>query len=123
MYVKLIMSDKLYKCSSCGAEYTQRAWENKPYGCCMCNNVEYVLVPYEKGKMTKDLVNNPAHYTYGKIEVIDFIEDKKLNFHRGNCVKYITRAGKKDPNKEIEDLKKAEWYLKREIERLEKAIE
>ena len=67
-----------------------------------------------------DIVNHPAHYTDGKIEVIEFIEDKGLNFHRGNAVKYISRAGKKDPAKEIEDLKKAVWYLNREIGRLEK---
>ena len=65
-----------------------------------------------------DNVNHPAHYTDGKIEVIDFIEDKKLNYHRGNAVKYICRAGKKDPEKTIEDLQKAEWYLHREIQRL-----
>ena len=67
-----------------------------------------------------DPVSHPAHYTDGKIEVIDFIEDKGLNFHRGNAVKYIARAGKKDPTKEIEDLKKARWYLDREIDRLER---
>ena len=72
----------------------------------------------EKGKMN-DVVNHPAHYTDGKIEVIEFIEDKRLNFHRGNAVKYISRAGKKDLAKEIEDLKKAVWYLNREIGRLE----
>ena len=66
-----------------------------------------------------DPVNRPSHYTDGKIEVIDFIEDKGLNFHRGNAVKYIARAGKKDKNKEIEDLKKAVWYINREIKRLE----
>ena len=66
-----------------------------------------------------DPVNHPSHYTDGKIEVIDFIEDKGLNFHRGNAVKYIARAGKKDKNKEIEDLKKAVWYINREIKRLE----
>ena len=66
-----------------------------------------------------DSVNHPAHYTDGKIEVIDFIEDKKLGFHLGNTVKYICRAGKKDPEKTIEDLQKAEWYLHREIQRLE----
>ena len=66
----------------------------------------------------EDVVNHPNHYTDGKIEVINFIEDKKLNFHRGNAVKYIARAGKKYKDKEIEDLKKAIWYLKREIKRL-----
>lgn len=65
-----------------------------------------------------DNVNHPSHYTDGKIEVIDFIEQKNLNFHRGNAVKYIARAGKKDPKKEVEDLRKAVWYLNREITRL-----
>ena len=63
-------------------------------------------------------VNHPSHYNSGKIEVIEAIEDWGLNFHRGNAVKYIARAGKKDPAKEIEDLEKAVWYAKREIERL-----
>ena len=65
-----------------------------------------------------DPVNHPAHYTDGKIEVIDFIEDKKLDFHLGNAVKYIARAGKKDPKKLIEDLEKARWYLDRKIQQL-----
>lgn len=68
--------------------------------------------------MIEDAVNHPTHYTDGKIEVIDFIEDKSLNFHRGNAVKYIARAGKKDKSKEIEDIQKAVWYLNREIGRL-----
>lgn len=63
-----------------------------------------------------DNVNHPSHYTDGKIEVIDFIEDKNLNYHLGNVVKYVSRAGKKDPEKYLEDLQKAEWYLKREID-------
>ena len=67
-----------------------------------------------------DVVNHPSHYTDGKIEVRDFIEDKGLNFHRGNAVKYIARAGKKNPAKEVEDLKKAVWYLNREIQRMER---
>lgn len=63
-----------------------------------------------------DPVNHPSHYTDGKIDVIDFIEDKKLGFHLGNAVKYISRAGKKDPAKTIEDLEKARWYLDRYIQ-------
>jgi hypothetical protein len=70
-------------------------------------------------KQQDDPVNHPPHYTDGKIEVIDFIEDKNLNFHRGNAVKYIARAGKKDKSREIEDLQKAVWYIDREIKRLE----
>lgn len=61
-------------------------------------------------------VSHPSHYNSGKIEVIEAIEDWRLNFHRGNAVKYVARAGRKDPAKEIEDLEKARWYLMREIE-------
>lgn len=67
-----------------------------------------------------DVVNHPSHYTDGKIEVIEFIEDKKLSFHLGNAVKYISRAGKKDPTKKEEDLRKAAWYIQRELDRLSK---
>ena len=71
-----------------------------------------------------DVVNHPKHYNQGKIEVIEFIEDKDLNFHRGNAIKYISRAGLKGgPDKEIEDLRKARWYIHREIERLVAAKE
>ena len=73
-----------------------------------------------KEPVENDNVNHPSHYTDGNIEVMDFIEDKQLNFARGNVIKYVSRAGKKDPNKELEDLKKAMWYLNREIERLSK---
>lgn len=62
-----------------------------------------------------DVVNHPDHYKVGGIETIDFIEAKKLNYHLGNVVKYITRADHK--GKRLEDLKKAKWYLDREIER------
>ena len=62
---------------------------------------------------THDNVNHPSHYTDGKYEVIDVIESWVLNYHLGNALKYISRAGKKDPDKEIEDLEKAAWYLKR----------
>ena len=60
-----------------------------------------------------DAVNHPKHYTDGKYECIDFIESWGLGFHLGNAVKYITRAGKKDPKKTKEDLEKALWYLER----------
>lgn len=65
-----------------------------------------------------DPVNHPSHYTKGKIEVADFIADQKLNFDRGNAVKYVCRAGSKDPEKEIQDLEKAIWYINHEIKML-----
>lgn len=77
----------------------------------ICENIHIVI---------RDNVNHPLHYADGKIEVIDFIEDKKLGFCLGNAVKYIARAGKKDPNKEIEDLEKARWYIDRRIQELKR---
>ena len=64
-----------------------------------------------------DIVNSPSHYTDGKIEVIDYIEDKKFNYHLGSAIKYISRAGKKGDY--TTDLKKAIWFLEREIKRYE----
>jgi hypothetical protein len=65
-----------------------------------------------------DNVNHPAHYKTGGIETIDFIEAKQLTYNLGNVVKYITRADHK--GNKMEDLKKAQWYLNREIENLTK---
>lgn len=64
-----------------------------------------------------DDINHPSHYTQGDIEVIDYIEDKKLGYRLGNVVKYVSRAGHKDDA--IKDLKKARWYLNREIAKME----
>lgn len=61
----------------------------------------------------EDDINHPSHYTRGKIEVIDFIEDQQLPYHLGNVIKYIARAGHKGDK--LEDLKKARWYLDRYI--------
>lgn len=66
-----------------------------------------------------DAVNHPSHYADGwsnGAEIIDITEH--LNFCRGNVIKYVARAGNKDPDKELEDLEKAWFYLNREIERL-----
>ena len=60
-----------------------------------------------------DNVNNPTHYNTGTIEVITVIEDWKLNFNLGNAIKYIGRCEHK--NNKIEDIKKAIWYLEREL--------
>lgn len=65
-----------------------------------------------------DPINHPSHYTFGKIEVIEVIEDWNLDYNRGNAVKYIARAPHK--GSELEDLKKARWYLDRAISNQEK---
>ncbi len=62
-----------------------------------------------------DPINHPSHYTFGKIEVIDAIEAWELPYHLGNVVKYIARAGRKSADTELQDLKKAKFYLDRYI--------
>jgi len=74
----------------------------------------------KREKQTNDPVNHPSHYTSGSIEVIDFIEDQELPYHLGNAMKYICRAGKKDPDRIVEDLQKAVWYINRYIGLLQK---
>ena len=70
--------------------------------------------------MSKEQVDHPHHYggKENQYEAIKVIEAWNLGFCLGNTVKYISRAGKKDPSKEIQDLKKAVWYLERHIQQL-----
>jgi len=63
-------------------------------------------------------VDHPDHYQSQTIEVIDIIDSFSLDFYRGNIVKYVLRSDKK--GREIEDLRKAQWYLTRLIETKEK---
>lgn len=65
----------------------------------------------------KDKVNHPNHYggEFNPYEAIKVIEAWNLGFNLGNTIKYISRAGIKDAEREIEDLEKALWYLQREI--------
>ena len=62
-------------------------------------------------------VDHPSHYNHGTYEVIDVIEDWNLNFCLGNAIKYIARCAYKGHKKE--DLEKAIWYLKRELQKEE----
>lgn len=115
-----VVDGKLFSCKGldCSACDLHKYHE----GCNSCNQ-EFLFWLYseadpEKEENKNDPVNHPSHYTDGKIEVIDYIEDKGLDFCLGNAVKYISRAGKKDQEKEIEDLRKAAWYINRRIEEL-----
>lgn len=63
-------------------------------------------------------IDHPPHYTFGAIEVIDAIEDWRLGFHLGNVLKYVARSAHKGD--QLADLRKARWYLEREIARLER---
>lgn len=65
-----------------------------------------------------DVINHPKHYTQGKIEVIDFIEDQKMDFRAASALKYLCRYRFK--GKPLEDLKKSVWYINRIIQELER---
>ena len=84
-------------------------------------NIDYKELDIKEDK--KEMIDHPKHYNMGKYEPIDVIEDWELGFNLGNTLKYINRAGHKDKDKVIEDLKKARWYLDREIDREIKRLE
>lgn len=68
------------------------------------------------GPVDVDVVNNPPHYTFSKIEVLDAIEAWKLPYKLGQVVKYVARAAHKGAL--LQDLEKAKFYLDREIKQL-----
>jgi hypothetical protein len=72
----------------------------------------------------RNQIDHPLHYggEDNPYEAIKVIEAWGLGFSLGNAVKYISRAGKKDPDKEIEDLKKARWYIDRAIQQREGGV-
>ncbi len=72
---------------------------------------------------TNEMVNHPNHYggEDNVYETIKVIEAWDLDFCLGNAIKYISRAGKKDKNKELEDLEKAAFYLERKIRNVKNA--
>ena len=59
---------------------------------------------------------SPTYYTRGNIEVWDFIRDQEMNYHLGNAIKYICRAGHKGASTKTQDLKKAIHYLENELQ-------
>lgn len=89
------------------------------------DNYDFYSLPDENEENKKtlyDKINHPSHYTYGEIEVIEFIEQvtkdykPELAFAIGNAIKYISRANRKNGK---EDLDKARWYLNRAYEKWE----
>lgn len=90
------------------------------------NPWEYSVTSTGRAKTTDsihvdNIVNNPPHYTgfSNGAQVVDITEN--LPFNRGSAIKYLARAGKKNADRELEDLKKALWFVAREIERVEKS--
>jgi len=108
------------KCDGCGCDiHTSQLPNTKCEKCfpvklehgqnCQCN----VCL----SKKTNDIINWPKHYNSSSVQPIDAIEAWKLDFRLANAVKYLARAGKKDPNKLKEDLQKAIWYIQRYIDK------
>lgn len=94
----------------CGEWYTGH--------CKKCEPLRYRKTQTEMRKTKEEDSTNPSHYkAYKGIEVIQLTE--QLNFNKGNAIKYIARAGLKNQETETLDLKKALWYIKRELQRLE----
>ena len=99
------MTDTQYECNEC------KEWYPTPQETRDC------IMSHVNPK--PDIVNHPQHYTFGKIEVLDAIEDWQLDYHQGNIVKYIVRSDYKDNR--LQDLKKAKFYLDRYIKLVEES--
>jgi len=108
------------KCNWTG--YMQGLANKLPVACLECSKNIYKeenLVGVSiVDNVKEDMVNSPKHYTFGKIEVITVIDDWQLGFYEGQVIKYVGRA--KHKGNELQDLKKAQWYLNRLIEQKEK---
>ena len=87
------------------------------------NDADLPCVAFGAEIRNREKVNHPVHYggQDNQYESIKVIEAWGLGFCLGNVVKYVSRAGKKDPLKELEDLEKAKWYLERHINKLKNA--
>ena len=135
--------NKEHKCDECKYEYLSKEehpcsvcrWRFKDRKLVVLGNINYFEPKEEKEHSSNctisdrkfknkdygfdeiDMVNHPPHYQHG-IEPIEFIESHNLNFNLGSAVKYIARAPYK--GKELEDLKKAKWFIEREIKRHDK---
>lgn len=117
--------NKEHKCDECKYEYLSKEedpcnvcrWKVKESGLAFYGKLSYFEPKKEKNDNEIDMVNHPLHYQHG-IEPIDYIESHNFNFNLGNVIKYVSRAPYKEA--ELEDLKKAKWYLEREIKKHDK---
>lgn len=101
-------------CTRCACEWVEDAL-------CSAANYSTICAPDRAYEAPVERVDHPAHYHAARgVEVIAAIEAWGLGFALGNVVKYVARAGKKDPATVLEDLRKAAWYLEREIQHLER---
>lgn len=114
--------DRFCSCAFCSVEEAAKKYHWGLDVCQVCDwpfskeLLEKITKYEEKKRPSSDLVDHPAHYQSGGMEVIDVIEAFKLGFPLGNAVRYILRAGKK--NNGLQDLQKAAWYLNHEIKKI-----
>ena len=117
-YVYTVMWSAKKKATAAKKALTRKAVKGEWKTITISTSNESIKAPtqIEMFEPTPDPVDHPAHYKVGGIETIDFIEAKKLNYNIGNVIKYLTRADYK--GNKLEDLRKAQWYLTREISSL-----
>lgn len=104
--------DKWAYCDECEKDMPVASFGGAEVQCLGCGD-SWVMA-----KITVSAIDHPQHYNAGKFEVIEVIQDWKLGFCEGNVVKYVARAEHK--GEQLEDLKKARWYLDYRISELEK---
>ena len=120
------MTDINAICGNCGYRYGEHQFDVKQCPLKESTTIgkeryEWDITIFQEQLETKEQVHHPEHYggVDNPYEAIKVIEAWGLGFCLGNTVKYISRAGNKFPDKELEDLKKAAWYLSREIKNKE----
>ena len=104
---KSVDSSKEVNCEDC---IYYNMGDGCEYGYCKKEYDDYYY------KQKKENAIKPSHYKAGEFDVIAFCQLHNINFDLGNVIKYVTRAGKKENNSELQDLNKAMEYLKRRIE-------
>ena len=117
-----VVDGKLVNCRSLSCNACDLNNHQKEYSNC---TQEFLVWLYSEAEPEKEAnednpVNHSSHCTDGKIDVINYIEDKGLGFCLGNAIKCISLVDKKDQTKEVEDLQKAIWYIQRRIEQISK---
>ena len=87
------------------------------------NNNNYKYIPEDNTRNSYNYImkelKKPEHYQTNSIDVIDLCNEYNINFNLGNVIKYCCRAGKKENESTLKDLKKAKDYLDRQIKYLE----
>ena len=102
-------------CDSC--IHSECSKSDSPISTIVLGGVTVDCLDYKSVDSVKEVnVIKPSHYKAGEFDVIAFCQLHNINFDLGNVIKYVTRAGKKENNSELQDLNKAMEYLKRRIE-------